>query len=110
MRREISRSCSIEIFIAGDYAKAKDIAQAYCDEVGFCVTVTPTCYVYRGGREDGVIIGIINYPRFPKYSHELLVVAEALAKKLLVELEQQSFSIQTPNQTYWFSERPEDNQ
>ena len=110
MFKSRARSTPISIFIAGDYQKAKQIAQAYCDDVGLCVTVTATEYVYTNGSEPGVIVGLINYPRFPKYSHELLETAEALAMKLLKGLDQQSFSIQGPTETYWFSERPEDNQ
>ena len=110
MRKTNARSCQISLYIAGDYETAKDIAQSFCDEVGFCVTVTPTCYVYKGGREEGVIIGIINYPRFPKYSHELFDIAESLGVRLLAGLNQQSYTIEGPNQTYWYSERPEDNQ
>lgn len=75
-----------------------------------CVTVTPTKYVYTGGDEDGVIVGLINYPRFPKYFHDLFSIAEELAEKLCIDLGQQSYSIDTPKETFWYSYRPEDNQ
>lgn len=29
----------VEIFMAGDIVKAEGICQAYCDEIGLCVTV-----------------------------------------------------------------------
>ena len=74
-----------------------------------CVTVTPTKYVYTDGEEDGVIVGIINYPRFPKYFHELFSVAEEIAGKLCIDLGQQSYSIDTPTETHWYRNRPEDN-
>ncbi len=58
-------SCPVSIFIAGDYDKAHEICRAHCDAVGLCVTVTATSYIYTGGEEAGVIVGLINYPRFP---------------------------------------------
>ena len=46
-------------------AEVEDLVQKYVDVVGLGVTVTPTTFVYRDGREPGVIVGFINYPRFP---------------------------------------------
>lgn len=63
MRRVSAPSCPVSIFIAGDFDEARDLCRAFCDEEGLCVTVTPTTYVYTGGEEDGVIVGLINYPR-----------------------------------------------
>lgn len=102
-------SYPVTIFIAGNYSKAVEICQDYCDTVSYCVTVTPTEYVYKYGRESGVMIGLINYPRFPTEGIEIYKKAVELGKKLLIELNQQSFSIQTPENTVWFSVRPEDN-
>lgn len=65
---ELPKTCTsypVSIFMAGDYNAAREICRAYCDEVGYCVTVTPTSYVYTGGEESGFIVGLINYPRFP---------------------------------------------
>lgn len=56
------------------FEEAKDICQKYVDEVGLCATITPTDYIYTNkgvggiGYEPGVIIGLINYPRFPSVS------------------------------------------
>lgn len=109
MHKSRARHTSISIYIAGDYDTAKRISREYCDQNGFCVTVTPTTYVYTGGEESGVIVGLINYPRFPKYFHELFKIAEDLAEVLCSGLNQQSYSIDTPTDTHWYSHRPEDN-
>jgi hypothetical protein len=109
MHKARSRSITFNIYIAGDYSKAVESTKQYCDQKGMCVTVTPTKYVYTGGEEDGVIVGIINYPRFPKYFHELFATAEEIAEKLCIDLGQQSYSIDTPKETHWYSNRPEDN-
>ena len=35
--------------------------QKYCDEVGLCVTVTDTWFIYKDGNEPGLIIGFISF-------------------------------------------------
>ena len=103
--RPNTASYPISIFMAGDYDTAKQICREYCDEVGFCVTVTPTAYVYKGGEESGFIVGLINYPRFPMSPVELSNHATAIADKLRVPLGQESYSIQYPSHTVWHSWR-----
>lgn len=100
---------SIQIFIAGDYETAIKSSREFCDNVGLCVTVTHTNYVYTGGCEPGVIIGLINYARFPKQPYEIVIKANTLADKLLVDLNQQSYTIQGPDFCRWYSARKEDN-
>lgn len=108
MRREQASSCPVSIFIAGDYDEARDICRAFCDEEGLCVTVTPTAYVYTGGEEAGVIVGLINYPRFPSEPSDILTTAKLLALELMHKLEQESVSVQALDQTLWFSIRNAD--
>lgn len=107
MTRAETLSYPVFIFIAGDYAKALELCRAYCDETGFCVTVTPTAYVYTGGQEAGVIVGLINYPRFPSEPHAIWHRADELGKRLRVGLGQESYTIQAPDKTVWFSHRKE---
>jgi hypothetical protein len=108
MRTEAAPSYPVSIFIAGDYDEARDICAAFCNAVGLCVTVTRTAYIYTGGEETGVIVGLINYPRFPSEPGSILQAAKALALELMHKLDQQSVSIQTPDKTHWFSVRPAD--
>lgn len=102
-------SYPVSIFIAGDPDAAREVCRDFCDDVGFCVTVTPTTYVYTGGQEAGVIVGLINYPRFPRSPAEIQSRALALALKLKDELGQESFSIQYPDTTIWHSWREVDS-
>jgi hypothetical protein len=97
---ETCPSYSITIFVAGDPDEARAACAAFCDHVGFCVTVTPTHYAYTNGGEDGVAVGLINYPRFPLDPEDLLQAAESLAWHLVGVLEQRSCAIQTPTETY----------
>lgn len=100
-------SHEVQIFIAGDCHDAKRICRKFCNDVGFCVTVTPTEYIYTGGAESGVIIGCINYPRFPMGHDELLAKASNLAELLCDGLYQQSYTIKGSDLSRWVSRRTE---
>lgn len=95
----------VAIHIAGDLADAKRICRQFCAEVGECVTVTPTTYVYAGGAEEGVTVRFINYPRFPRTVEELNARALALALRLKDGLFQISLTIETPDGIDWHSWR-----
>lgn len=103
-----ARSFPVTIFIAGSYSKALKIVQKYCDEVGYCVTIDHTYYVYKDGKEEGVIVGLINYPRFPAEPKQIIDKAIEIAELLRVGLNQESYSIQTPDDTIWYSYRKGD--
>jgi hypothetical protein len=107
---EAVHSHSIKIWIAGDYELAKIAMREFCDKVGFCVSVTRSCYIYTGGQEDGVIVGLINYPRFPLGPEALEAKAIAIGLFLLDRLEQQSFTIERNQETKWYSNREGDNE
>ena len=98
-------SYPISIFMAGDISAATDYVRQYCDENGLCVTVTPTSYIYTNGQEAGFVIGLINYPRFPATPKELWETAESVAAYLRERLYQDSYTIQAPDKTVWFSHR-----
>jgi len=101
-------SYPVSIFVAGNVWEAETICRDYCDAVGFCVTVTETNYCYTDGEEAGVIVGLINYPRFPAEPAAILVKAEALALRLIEGLHQQSATVQAPDRTLWISFREAD--
>ena len=92
-----------DIFIAGDIAVIKQICRKHCLEVGLCVTVTPTDYIYTGGEETGAIIGLINYPRFPEDTHKIILKATLLGRLLMEGCYQKSYSITMPGKTIRYS-------
>ncbi len=94
-----------DIFIAGDIEQAKQVCREYCYQIGLCVTIEPVAYIYTGGEEAGVRIGLINYPRFPVDETELELRAMGLAEILKTRLCQHSFSVVGPKQTHWFTDR-----
>jgi hypothetical protein len=108
MRQETAPSYPVSIFIAGEYGSALHMASAFCFRVGLCVTVTETTYVHSDAEEVGVIVGLINYPRFPKEPAQIEALAIELGNELREALGQESFSVQTPTTTTWFSWRAED--
>ena len=110
MKRVEVPSYPVSIFIAGEPWRAQAVCSDFCDRVGLCVTVTETSYRYTGGSEQGVIVGLINYPRFPSTPEAIWERAEQLASVLRERLGQQSYTIQAPDKTVWFSHRPEDAQ
>ncbi len=103
-----AQSWPVTIHIAGKPGDARYLCQRFCDKVGLCVTVTETTYVYTNGRELGVRVGLINYPRFPKESEEIEKQAYQLASLLRIGLRQDSFTIETPKETTWYSWREQD--
>lgn len=76
-----------------------EICQKYVDMEGWCVIVTPTKYIYKNGEEDGAIIGIIDYPRFPLLIEELKKRTMELARELLINLKQIRITIVFPDET-----------
>lgn len=80
------------IFIAGDLWKIQDACRRFCLS-GLCVTLTPTSFVFTGGQEDGAIIGLINYPRFPSTPEDISKSAKQLAINLMSECCQRSCTI-----------------
>ena len=83
--------------------KIEDYIQFHCDKIGECVTITPTRFIYTKGNENGVVIGYINYPRFPKDKQVIEDNAVALAKELMMLANQCRVTVTTPENTYMFS-------
>lgn len=100
----------VEIFIAGDLEAATRVCQAYCDKVGLCVTIEPTNYIFTGGSEMGVRVGLINYARFPSARPQLWIKAEDLANELKACMDQGSFTIQDDMQSVFYSTRDQDQE
>ena len=95
------------IYIAGDYDDAVRSCREFCME-GFCVSVSRMEFVYTMGLEEGVCVKIINYARLPSTDAELSDKAEKLGLKLMGDLYQGSFSIETPTGTKFYSRRESD--
>lgn len=104
MRVSNAPTITYRIWIAGDYADAVRTVREFCQE-GACFAVQPTDYIYTGGMESGVCVTLINYPRFPSNPGELFGKAKRLADLLQERLFQDSFTIEGPDNTVWFTTR-----
>jgi len=107
MNTESSQTYWVRIYTAGPLQTIEQICREYVTEVGACVTVTPTKYIYTGGEETGVIIELINYPRFPSKEIDIWVSAETLAEKIMLGACQGSYTLMDPNKSFYVSRRDE---
>ena len=64
---------------------------------GDCVSITPTEFIYTNGSGKGVVIGFINYPRFPRTKEQIITRATKLAVNLAYSLNQYRVTITTPD-------------
>lgn len=104
MTREGANTYTADIYVAGPQAEAEGICRRFCLE-GLCVTVAPVEFIYTGGQERGVRVGLINYPRFPSTPEAIFAKAERLAEELIEGMHQHSASIVASDRTVWLSRR-----
>lgn len=100
--------CGLQEYYNGYSFSIKEvikICRKYTDKLGWCITVTPTYFVYKNGDEEGFSIGIINYPRFPLSQKELKKRTFELANILLKHFRQYRISIVFKDKTIILSEK-----
>ena len=107
MKAKHSPTIRVDVFVAGSFGDAVRVCQEFCME-GLCVTVEATTFVYTGGVEDGVRVGLLNYPRFPTTHEELKHTAMRLARLLVERLFQHSALVVCEQETVWISRRGDD--
>ena len=78
---------------------AEKICQQYINEVKWCISITKTKYIYVDGNENGIIVGIIYYPRFPLSNKQLKNRTINLANLLMEQLNQNRVTIVFNNST-----------
>jgi len=115
-----AKSFNVQIWVGlrsgyGEYIHPIEKVREICDKfvntlddrgLGDCVTITPTEFRYVKGWEPGVIVGYINYPRFPRNEGQILKKAMQLAELLRVQLFQERVSVVTPETTYLLEDEP----
>lgn len=104
MRQEAA-SYWVKVYIAGPIDVAKQIIRKRAKEVGMCITIEPTTYMYTGGEEDGYVVGFINYARFPKSNKDIWSEAQDIANLLKDGTYQDSYTIMDPAKSIWVSDR-----
>jgi len=94
--------------MGGHIDTAAHTCREYCDKEGLCVRLYESFYIYKDGSEQGFTVSFMNYPRFPSHWWNIDKKAEELGLLLMKACKQESFSIEGPSRTRWFSDRPED--
>jgi len=74
--------------------EAYAICQSYCDENPIGLSISPTKFIYHKGAEDGFVVTLINYPRFPKSHNTLKDKSVELGTILLKAFKQERLSIE----------------
>jgi hypothetical protein len=95
----------VKIYLSGPISVIEQTCRQACKEEGMCVTVEPTKFIYTGGEEVGAVVGLVNYPRFPKDREAINSRARSLAVRLLEATLQDSAMVMTPEQTEWITLR-----
>lgn len=80
------------------YQTLKKVCEEYCNEIGFCVSLTSTTFIYTNGKEPGAIVGCIQYPRFPLPDSQNRERAIELAKRLMKATKQRKVTIMMPDE------------
>lgn len=98
----------VKIYLSGPISVIEQTCRNECKEIGLCVTVEPVKFIYSGGEESGVVVGLVNYPRFPRGDDAINAIATALATRLLEATHQDSVMVMTPKRTKWITCRKEE--
>jgi hypothetical protein len=94
------------IYLAGDIETAKRWLRRFAFDHGMCVTVTPTTFIYTGGEETGLHVGLVNYPRFPSEPQVIHDLAVRLATGLVYECCQKTALVVSGLSTEWIQVQP----
>ena len=83
----------------GEIVPIEEIRQSLLDfcKCGLGVTMTETEFIYTGGSEPGVIIGLINYPRFPNSESKIRSTAIKLTRMLCKKFDQNRATVVFPD-------------
>lgn len=94
--------------IAGDMRSAKMFLAQVAAHDGNCWSVEPIEFIYSGGRELGMVIRYINYPRFPWGKTKIREKSIEIAKQLIEYLAQGSCTIVYTDETIFLTRREGD--
>jgi hypothetical protein len=108
MTKRTSATWWARIYLSGPIGVIEQTCRKECSETGFCVTVTPTKFIYKGGEESGAEVGLVNYPKYPQPNDDVTARARGLAERLVEATCQDSYLLMTPESTEWVTKRMSD--
>jgi len=97
------------IYVAGDLDITKQVCRRFAFPSGLCVTVESVSYVFGGGQEEGVRIGLIQYPPFQEEPIVIRGRAIRLGRDIAEENYQWSYTIIDSSEVRHYSRRNESN-
>jgi hypothetical protein len=100
IHQSIIDTFTARIYVAANRTTAEQVCREFCAS-GLCVTVEDTLFIYAGGEERGVVVGLLNYPRFPTTTDDIEQKALLLAQLLVERCYQRSALVVTPQRTVW---------
>lgn len=86
-------SHTVRIYVAGNYDRIEQVCSDFVSEVGLCVNVKKTNYIYTHGEQSGAEIGLISYPKFKPSLSQTWDEAIELCERLMDECNQKSATI-----------------
>lgn len=107
IKQKVEPTFKATIYMAGDIQTVKNECRKFCYEHGLCVTIKPCDFVYTGGAESGVEVGLINYPRFPVDRLSIRKRAHSLAIHLIEKCSQHTATVVDDEETSWFTRNPD---
>ena len=92
--------------------RAREICSKYVNDIGLCVTLSPTEFIYTNtygvgagyAGEPGAAVELINYPRYPSELANIRELALELAATLKDEFEQHRVTVMFPHETVMLGE------
>mgnify|MGYP001399026409 CR=1 FL=1 len=112
----MDKHCTVDTYTATIYCGLREgydgpiyngyekLLQDYCNQFPIGLTVTQTRFLYTNGSEPGIIVGLINYPRFPTLPEILREKAFDIAKLLRAAAKQQRVTVVFPDITVMLEE------
>lgn len=76
----------------------KRVIKKFCDDEKIGLSYHANFFIYPNGEEPGLVLHLINYPRFPDTNENILKKAVKLAEMLKKECEQERVIIETPDE------------
>ena len=103
----LEQSYWVRIYISGPIDMIKQVCREYV-LCGLCVTITPTTYIFSHGEEEGAMIELIRYPKYPDSpgdESDCWDVMCELAEFICDNIHQGSYTVMDPDQAITFDRR-----
>jgi hypothetical protein len=95
------KTYTAKIYISASIDAVAQLLREYAFNNGACFTIEKTLFIYTGGEECGVVVGLVNYPKFEKDNKRIFKDAVEVAELILSKTFQRTCLIVAPDKTRW---------